>query len=231
MRRIIVVNTKGGCGKTTIATNLASLYASRGLSTALFDYDPQGSSMCWLQARPQHAPAIHGVAAHARTPGGLTRAWQLRVPPGTERLIVDTPASLNKPELLEQLRGADMILVPITASAIDTRAATSFIRELVSANRSGRARIALVANRTRAHSMGLQALESFLASVDVPVVAWLRDAQGYVLAAERGLGVGDLNLGRARSELTQWQRLLDWLETAPAEPASMGFHSPQLVHA
>ena len=220
MRRIIVVNSKGGCGKTTIATNLASLYAARGLRTALFDYDPQGSSMCWLEARPPQAARIHGVAAHQRTPGGLTRSFQLRVPLETERLIIDTPASLDKPQLLDHLRGADMILVPVAPSAIDTRAATAFISDLLAANRSSRARVAIVANRVRANTIGFQTLERFLETANVPVVARLRDSQYYVQSAERGLGIQELDLYRARYELPHWQRMLDWLEKdATTEPA------------
>lgn len=231
MRRIIVVNAKGGCGKTTIATNLASLYARRGLSTALFDYDPQGSSMCWLEARPPQAPAIHGVAAYARTPGGLTRAWQLRIPPGTQRLIVDTPASLDRPQLLEQLRGADAILIPIAASAIDTRAAAGFLRELVTANKSIRARLAIVANRIRDTGAGLTALEQLLDTVEVPVAARLRDNPDYVQAAEQGLGIGELVSDATLNELHPWQRLLDWLEAAPPVTASNPYHASQLVSA
>ncbi|HHH42709.1 MAG TPA: ParA family protein, partial [Gammaproteobacteria bacterium] len=51
MLRIAVMNTKGGCGKTTVATNLASYCASRGCGTVLRDYDRQASSTRWLRAR------------------------------------------------------------------------------------------------------------------------------------------------------------------------------------
>ena len=94
MQRIIVVNTKGGCGKTTIATNLASYYASNGFVTALMDYDPQGSSTRWLKLRPQDKQAVYGINAHKRQSMQATRAWQMRVPSDTERLIIDAPAGV-----------------------------------------------------------------------------------------------------------------------------------------
>ena len=49
LRKIVVLNPKGGSGKSTIATNLAAYYAWSGRSVALMDHDPQGSSMRWLR--------------------------------------------------------------------------------------------------------------------------------------------------------------------------------------
>ena len=67
MRTIMVLNAKGGSGKSTIATNLASYFASEGKSVVLADYDPQESSLDWLKARPKGRPPIKGVAAHKET--------------------------------------------------------------------------------------------------------------------------------------------------------------------
>lgn len=213
MRRIIVLNSKGGCGKTTVATNLASLYASWGLKSTLFDYDPQGSSTCWLESRGAERNGINGVAAYARTKSTLTRSWQLRVPPETERLIIDTPASLDKPQLLEHLRGVDLALVPIAPSAIDIRAATGFIQELLAVNKTGRARIGIIANRIRDNSFGLQALERFAETVGLPIVARFRDCPTYLDAAELGIGVQEL--GDEHPDRKAWQSLVDWLESEP----------------
>ncbi len=60
MRSILVVNPKGGCGKTTIATNLASYYAIWDVPTALVDFDPQKSSLEWLDARPADRSRYRG---------------------------------------------------------------------------------------------------------------------------------------------------------------------------
>ena len=54
MKTTLVLNPKGGAGKTTIATNLASCFAAAEVPTTLMDYDPQGSSMNWLRLRPAH---------------------------------------------------------------------------------------------------------------------------------------------------------------------------------
>ena len=52
MRHIMVLNAKGGCGKSTLATNIASYFATEGAAVALADYDPQRSSLDWLERRP-----------------------------------------------------------------------------------------------------------------------------------------------------------------------------------
>ena len=100
MQKILVLNSKGGCGKTTIATNLASYFAAQDLATALLDFDPQGSSIRWLNLRPQSKPEIYGVhVASRKNNTGVTRSFQMRVPPNTERMIIDAPAGVAGNEL------------------------------------------------------------------------------------------------------------------------------------
>ena len=95
-----MINPKGGCGKTTLTTNLAAYFAQRGPVPAVMDCDPQGSSMTWIERRPNSYPPIHGIAAFKRTMQA-TRSWQLRVPQETRNLIVDSPASLSHDGLRE----------------------------------------------------------------------------------------------------------------------------------
>jgi len=66
MQRILVLNPKGGSGKTTIATNLASYFASQGDRPLLSDNDPQGSSTRWLKKRKPEQPFIYGIATFER---------------------------------------------------------------------------------------------------------------------------------------------------------------------
>ena len=104
MYRIMVINSKGGCGKTTIATNLAAYYADQGLRTVIFDYDAQSSSVQWVRSRDASLPEIHCVAACRNSREGVTRTWQLRVPEGTDRVIFDTPAGIAGQELADLVR-------------------------------------------------------------------------------------------------------------------------------
>ena len=118
MLRIVLLNPKGGSGKSTIATGIAAMYAARGYRPVLMDFDSQGSSSRWLEKRSPHQPPIHGIAAYARALG-VTRSFQLRVPHGTDRVIVDTPAAMQPHEFNEHVRDADAVLVPVMPSDAD----------------------------------------------------------------------------------------------------------------
>ena len=215
IRKIVVINSKGGCGKTTLSTNLASFYAANGYPSALFDYDPQDSSFRWLNQRPEQRVNIHGVAATHQAGGNFTRSFQLRVPPETERVILDTPASLKRMDLIEILRGAAAIVVPILPSIIDSRVTAGFIKDLTAEARvyAPAAPIALVANRVRRNTRAFRALLEFLNDIGKPPVACLRDSQNYVYAAEQGLGIHEMAENLTRVDRDQWQPLIDWLET------------------
>ncbi len=214
MLRIVVLNAKGGCGKTTVATNLASLYARRGFGTALFDCDPQASGMRWLRLRGEELPTIHGVAAYQPGPMNVTRTWMLRVPQETQRVIVDSPAGLKSRELAEHVRNVDVLLVPVVPSPIDIFATADFIRDLLLVGhvRMPQTRIGIVANRTKANTLALDSLRRFLDRLNIPVVAELRDTQHYLRAVEQGLGVHELEERRAAKDREPWQQMLDWIE-------------------
>ncbi len=228
MQKIIVLNSKGGCGKTTIATNLASLYAQQGFLTALMDYDPQGSSMRWLSLRPQDNKKIFGVQAHRRPGSAQTRAFQLRLPHTTERVVIDAPAGINGQALVDFVCQVDVLLIPVLPSPIDIHAATTFIKDLllVGKIRSHGVRVGVLANRMRKNTRVYQSLEKFLASLKLPFIASLRDTQHYVHAAERGIGVHELWDKRAEQDRQQWQQIMTWLEDNRAMIAAQQRHVP-----
>lgn len=214
MLKISVMNTKGGCGKTTIATNLASYCASHGYTTALFDYDKQASSMRWLKERPSSRPQIHGVAAYEPPPAGTTRAWQMRVSPDTRYIITDTPAGCALVDIEDRVAEADIILIPVLPSSIDIHSTADFIRDLllVGKARAHNTRLAIVTNRTRIRTRAVDKLERFLNKLDIPVIARIRDTQHYVSVAGQGLGIHELNERDAKKDRVTWAELLYWLE-------------------
>lgn len=228
MKRIVVLNPKGGSGKTTLAINLASYYATRQQKPVLMDFDPQGSSVRWAKKRQPAQPPIHVIAAFqndART----TRAFQLRVPPNTTHVIVDTPAALESPRLPEITRDADKIIVPVLPSDIDIHACSRIIRDLLLVAKIRREddRLGVVANRIRRNTLTYQSLIRFLQTLGIPIITTIRDSQNYVRAAELGIGVHEMKSYVAREDVEQWEPLIEWLEKpgvndqapAPTPPA------------
>ena len=212
MKKIIVLNPKGGCGKTTIASNLAANCAVDGERPALMDLDPQGSSMRWLRKRPEDVPGIHGIAGFERS-GAVTRSWQLRVPAECRTVVVDTPAAIDAHSLPELTRGADAILVPVMPSENDIHATAKCIADLllVAKIRRSERRIGIVANRVRNNTRVFQSLLRFLQSLDIPLVAIFKDSQSYIRSAEMGIGVCEMPRWQVRQEMEHWQRLKTWL--------------------
>lgn len=215
MQKILVINSKGGCGKTTVATNLASYFVTQDLETALMDFDPQGSSIRWLSQRPQSGTAIYGVhVASRKNNTGVTRSFQMRVPPTTERMIIDAPAGISGNELIDLLHLVDTIIVPVLPSSIDIHAVTRFIQELlvIGKVRQRGLNIAVVANRAKKNTLTYKALERFLNTLKLPFITTLRDTQNYVHAAERGIGIHEMWDKRTDSDKEQWKPLTRWLE-------------------
>ncbi len=235
MQRIVVLNPKGGSGKTTIAVNLASYFASRRQMPVLMDYDPQGSSLRWVKKRQPIQPWVYAIAAFEQD-GRTTRSFQLRVPEGTTHVIVDTPAALDAREMPEITRAADKIIVPVLPSDIDTHACSRCIRDLLLVGKVRREdnRLGVIANRVRRNTLSFQALIRFLHTLGIPIVATIRDSQNYARSAELGLGVHEMKEHLAREDVQQWEPLIAWLEepaggrpvaagdSAPAPPAGAG---------
>lgn len=212
MQRIVVLNPKGGSGKTTIASNLAACYAVHGGRPALMDLDPQGSSMRWLRKRPSEEPAIHGIAAFERSTT-VTRSWLTRIPPECGTVIIDTPAAVDPHALSDLTRAVDAVLVPVMPSDIDIHATAKCIADLllVAKIRRSERRIGIIANRVRPNTRVSQSLTRFLDSLDIPLIATLRDTQNYVRSAEVGVGVCEMPRWQVQQDLPQWQAILAWL--------------------
>jgi chromosome partitioning protein len=207
MRSILVTNAKGGCGKSTIATNLAAYFASEGFETALADYDPQQSALAWREERPEDYGTITGIAGFE---SGLKG-----VPRNTDFLIIDAPARSHGKELAELVRRAESIIVPVLPSPIDIKAAHRFVDELMGVHKVAerKARVAVVANRVRENTLIADELDDYLKSLKAPYIATLREAQNYIRAYQRGLGVHELPPYLAWPDWEQWDPLLDWIES------------------
>jgi chromosome partitioning protein len=205
MIRVLVTNIKGGCGKTTLATNLAGAFARGGLMTALADVDRQHSALDWLELRPGQMPPIAGLD------------WRKKLDEpaeGTLRLVIDAPANLRMKEVEPLLAEADIVVVPVLPSLFDEGSTRRFMARLEELKpiRKGKKGVLVVANRVRSRTKAAQRLNDFLASVEAPPVTHLADRAVYGEAAVQGLSVFDLP-GRAVGEVQEeWRPLLRAVE-------------------
>lgn len=212
MRHLMVMNSKGGCGKSTIATNLASHFATEGYKVALADYDPQRTSLDWLAMRPEDLPRVVGVAAYDE---GLRN-----VPRDTEILLIDAPARTHGSEMNELVRRAETILVPVLPSPIDMKACAHFMGELLELGKVQRAqaRLAVVANRVRENTLMFEELDQYLGKLKVPYLSALRQSTNYLRAFQRGMGIFELPEYLAWPDWKQWEPVVKWLDSKKSQP-------------
>ncbi len=212
MRTILIMNSKGGSGKTTIATNLASYLATQKKKVVLMDYDPQGSSMSWLEARSPARPPIQGIAAYKRSARRPSR--------NSEYVIIDAPAALHGGALSKMVRKAQTILIPVLPSPIDMRAAIDFMADIKKSApvQHKKAKLALIANRSRDYTNIYWELDDFLSHQRVPFLTMLRDSQNYIRAAERGLGIFEMAPAATDLDREQWQPVVKWVKSKRSQP-------------
>jgi chromosome partitioning protein len=203
MKTFLVANPKGGSGKTTLATNLAGYFASRGRHVVLSDMDRQESSLGWLERRSSHLPLIH--ALNGRSGHLSSMSAQINV--------IDSPAGLRGEKLSEAVKAADWVIVPMQSSTFDINATQDFLEVLKEekAVRKERTFVAMVGMRVNARTKAALNLEEYLAQSGFPVMGHLRNAQVYVHAAEAGLSLFDMSPSRVKQDIQQWSNLLQWI--------------------
>ena len=207
MRTIMLMNAKGGCGKTTIATNLATWYADEGMKVALADYDPQYSSLDWLEARKNYEgiPDIEAIDA---------LSGPVRPARNTDLLIMDVPAGIHGKAINKMLLRVDTLVLPVLPSPIDMRACNRFLSELLASGRVSKhqTRIGIVANRVKEQTRVYHDLEEYLGHLKIPFITHFRESQNYIRAAEEGLAVFELAPSQVYKDVIQWDALIDWLK-------------------
>ncbi|MBT9550965.1 MAG: ParA family protein [Hydrogenophaga sp.] len=201
---VVIANPKGGVGKSTLSTNVAGFFASRGHSVMLGDADRQQSSALWLRLRPQAARPI--------------QTWDLsgdqiaRAPRGTSHVVLDTPAGLHGGLFKDALKQADKVLVPLQPSIFDIYATRAFLDELAESRRADKLQVGIVGMRVDARTIAAEKLHEFVNGLGLPVLGFLRDTQNYIHLAARGLTLFDVAPSRVEKDLEQWQGICDWLE-------------------
>jgi len=214
MQTVAVINAKGGSGKTTISTNLASYYAHNGHNTVIIDYDSQGSSTHWTSNRCEMQPHIHNIPAY-KMPAGATQTFQMKLPAGTERIVIDTPGAISLSQLEKIVKRADFIIIPVQPSSIDIHAVTGFIHQLLRLRQVqwGKVKIAVMANRVKENTDIFSTLTDFLKNLNIPFLSQIKDSQNYVHAANEAKGVFEMEHEHSiAKDKTDWHAVINWLE-------------------
>jgi len=205
MRAVLVANPKGGCGKTTLATNLATGLAYRGSKVVMWDLDRQKSSLEWLALRPAALPEIYSLdRKHA--PGDVPRK--------TDWLVIDSPAGLHGKNLAHAIKPVSHVLVPLQPSLFDMAATRDFLAVLQEAKKARKHKnfIGIVAMRVDSRTRAAAMLQDFLGQFELPVVAHIRDTQQYANAAFGGKSIFDLPPYASERDIEEWEPLLEWLD-------------------
>jgi chromosome partitioning protein len=224
MGQIIVSgNLKGGTGKTTIAVNLACALGVHGHGVALLDVDPQGTACDWARrGLPLHAEAAppSGLPGRARW---LQRAVELRGT--TDIVLLDMPPS-SAPVLAAALMVADLLVIPITPSAVDvppTAEVLRLVREAREARRDGRPAALLVPNRVDPKAQYDDATREAFACLRERWAPGINLHVEHGSAFARGLWIGDHAPGSdAASEMLALAMMVEerlGLPPAKAKPA------------
>ena len=201
---VVVANPKGGVGKSTLATNIAGLFASQGHAVILGDADRQQSSGLWLNLRP---PAARPIGTWELTPDLIARP-----PKGTTHVVLDTPAGLHGWRFKDVMKLATHVFVPLQPSIFDIFATRQFLDELAGLKAASSVRVGVVGMRVDARTIAADKLHEFVDSLGLPVLGYLRDTQNYVHLAARGLTLFDVNPARVQKDLEQWQAIARWLD-------------------
>jgi len=189
-----------------LSTNVAGYFASQGHAVMLGDADVQQSSKLWLDLRPD-------TVKHIAT-------WELQAdlvltakpPRGTTHVVIDTPGGLGGWRFKEVVSRADKVMIPIMPSIFDMYAAQAFINELKEVTRGTKTKVGIVGMRVDERTIAANKLREFMATLDLPIISFLRDTQYYLHMAAQGLSLFDLSPSKVEKDLQQWQAIIEWLE-------------------
>jgi chromosome partitioning protein len=202
---VVVANPKGGVGKSTLATNIAGYFASKGHTVMLGDADRQQSSRLWLGLRPTAARTI--------------ASWDVgedklaKPPKGTTHVVLDTPAGIHGKQLKQVVDIADKVIVPLQPSIFDIYATRHFLDELAALQKTSRKQVGIVGMRVDPRTISADKLHEFVDKLGLPVLGYIRHTQNYIHLAARGLTLFDVTPGRVERDLEQWKGICRWLDS------------------
>ena len=115
---ITVAQRKGGAGKTTLAAQLAVVWAGQGARVAVLDIDPQGSLGAWVDLRRVRL-GIEAIGFEfAALPGWRAAQWIEDRARSADLVVIDGPPHAET-EAQIAVRAASLVLIPVQPSPLD----------------------------------------------------------------------------------------------------------------
>ncbi len=206
MKTIAVVNHKGGVGKSTVVTTLASCFANKDKKVLLGDFDIQQSSANWLTTRPEDLKKVHSWEFDGKgmpTPDA-----------DTDYLIIDTHAGLRSNDLAKIVAMSDKVIVPVRPGSFDIMSTETFLEEIVDMiNAQSRATdICVIGNMVDARTKSSQQLLAFTSGTGLDNPTNIRQTQLYIHLAAHGMSVFDSASDLVAKDKEMWEPLIKWVE-------------------
>ncbi len=182
--KFAIANLKGGCGKSTLALNLAAGLMSRG-STVLIDADPQGTLEHWINH--EDIPSMPHVLS-----AGANLSKQINTASNThDYVVVDCPPTLGMGYTETALGRVDILLIPVLPSPPDLWSSVHMIEAVQQARKvNPKLRAYFVRNQVEPRSALSKAMRQALQSCDLPALkSSLGRRAAYRWAALEGISV------------------------------------------
>jgi chromosome partitioning protein len=184
-RVITIAQQKGGAGKTTLAAQLAVVWARAGRRLALLDIDPQGSLAAWAALRRQRQGDAALDFEFAALAGWRAGDWVERHARDADIVLVDSPPHAEL-EAKIALRVAGLVVVPLQPSPLDLWSTATTLKLAREENRP----ILAVLNRVPARSGLIETVTAALAHDGVRLAAaTLGSRVAFAQAMAQGAGV------------------------------------------
>lgn len=206
MKTLLIVNQKGGCGKSMAAVTLASALAGQGRRVGLADADPQASALEWLAQRPASAATIRMLDWSRDKHIGQTDSK-------LDWLVVDAPGALPSERMQQLAAESDLMLIPVQPSFFDVSSTRRFLQRIdeIKRVRKGRVKVFLLANRIRTNSITTAELADFFNALGQRPLAWIAERSIYPQLASQGLSIFDQHQRVYQLMQQQWQPVIDLL--------------------
>lgn len=212
MSIISVLNPKGGCGKTTISTNLARALHDRGHSVLIVDSDPQGSARDWHAANENNPTELVALDR----PNNVKT---LRSMAGNYDFVVIDGAAKLEDMIAACIKVSDFIVIPVQPSPYDIWAASDLVefikarQEITDGSPLAGFAISRMVEGTRLGSDVRAALDEYALPVFETTIT---QRQVYPQTASEGRTVFDADNAKAKAETSA---LLDEILTMMAPAA------------